>query len=57
MYLLNWEAEMDGSAGHVYDFDRSTMNNRGQVPKVTGSVEARSHFESTTVGKFEFGGD
>ena len=57
MYLLIWKAEIDGSAGHVYDFERSTMTSGGQGPRVTGSVEARSHFESTTVGKFDFGGD
>ena len=55
--VLNFEVT-DGSAGPVYVFERSTMTNGGQDPRVEGSVEkASSQFESTTVGKFDFGGD
>ena len=51
--ILNFEVT-DGSAGPVYVFERSTMTNGGQDPRVEGSVEkASSQFESTTVVKFE----
>ena len=54
--VLNFEVT-DGSAGPVYDFERSTMTSGGRGPRVRSSVEASSQVESTTVGEFAFGGD
>ena len=50
--VLNFEVT-DGSAGPVYDFERSTMTSGGRGPRVRSSVEASSQVKITTVGKFE----
>ena len=39
--VLNFEVT-DGSAGPVYDFERSTMTSGGRGPRVRSSVEASS---------------